>query len=155
MKNKEEIFVTNSAEETKKLGEELAKSLKGGDLVALFGDLGGGKTTFVQGLALGFGIKRRIISPTFIIIRTYNIESKTTDQKPKTFYHLDLYRTGMIEDIKSLGIDEIIGNDNNIVVIEWAEKLKDLLPKKRTDIFFEYLEENKRKIKIIKYGTKN
>ena len=155
MKNKEEILITNNAEETRKLGEELAKNLKGGELIALFGDLGGGKTTFVQGLALGLGIKRRIISPTFIIIRTYNIESKITDQKPKTFYHLDLYRTGKVEDIRGLGIDEIIGNKNDIVVIEWAKKLEDLLPEKRIDIFFEYLEENRRKIKIVKYGIQN
>jgi len=146
--NDEKIFITNSFEETQNLGKELAKTLKGGELVALYGNLGGGKTTFVQGLALGLGIKRRIISPTFIIIRTY-------DLRPKTFYHIDLYRTETADDIRGLGIDEIIGNSNNIIVVEWAEKMKDFLPEKRIDIYFEYLDENKRKIKFINNGTSN
>ncbi len=111
----EKIFITNSFEETQDLGKELAKTLKGGELVALYGNLGGGKTTFVQGLALGLGIKRRIISPTFIIIRSYKI---LINKKIKNFFHLDLYRTGTSDDIRGLGIDEIIGNSNNIVVGE-------------------------------------
>lgn len=146
--NDEKIFITNSFEETQNLGKELAKTLKGGELIALYGNLGGGKTTFVQGLAMGLGIKRRIISPTFIIIRTY-------DLRPKTFYHIDLYRTETAEDIRGLGIDEIIGNSNNIIVVEWAEKMKDFLPEKRIDIYFEYLDENKREIKFINNGTSN
>lgn len=139
--NDKNIFITNSFEETQNLGKEFAKTLKGGELIALYGSLGGGKTTFVQGLALGLGIKRRIISPTFIIIRTYHL-------RPKTFYHIDLYRTETSDDIRGLGIKEIIGNSNNIVVVEWAEKMKDFLPKKRIDIYFEYLDENKREITI-------
>ena len=155
MKNKEEVFITNNAGETRNLGEEFAKNLEEREIIALFGDLGGGKTTFVQGLALGLGIKRRIISPTFIIVRSYELESKNTHgQSPRTFYHLDLYRTEKIEDVRSLGLDEIMEN-NNIVVIEWAEKMKDLLPAKRTDILFKYLTESKREIKIIKYGIQN
>lgn len=145
MNNKEEIMITDSYEETKAIGQKMAKKLKPGELIALYGNLGGGKTTFVQGLALGLGIKKRIISPTFIIIRVYDLKSKT-------FFHIDLYRTKTAEDIKGLGIKEIISDDNNIVVVEWAEKLKDLLPDKRIDIHFEYLGENKRKLKIIKNG---
>lgn len=158
--NDEKIFITNSFEETQNLGKELATTLKGGELIALYGNLGGGKTTFVQGLALGLGIKRRIISPTFIIIRTYEINNqksiiKNQELRPKTFYHIDLYRTETSDDIRGLGIDEIIGNSNNIIVVEWAEKMKDFLPKKRIDIYFEYLDENKRKIKFINNGTSN
>lgn len=150
--NDEEIFITNSFEETQNLGKEFAKTLKGGDLVALYGNLGGGKTTFVQGLAIGLGIKRRIISPTFIIIRSYKA---LINKRIKNFFHLDLYRIETPGDIRGLGIDEIIGNSNNIIVVEWAEKMKDFLPNKRTDIYFEYLDENKRKIKFINNGTAN
>jgi len=150
--NDEKIFITNSFEETQKLGKEFAKTLKGGELIALYGNLGGGKTTFVQGLALGLGIKRRIISPTFIIIRSYRV---LINKKIKNFFHLDLYRIETRSDIRGLGIDEIIGNSNNIIVVEWAEKMKDFLPKKRIDIYFEYLDENKRKIKLINNGTSN
>jgi len=151
--NDEKIFITNNFEETQNLGKELAKTLKGGDLIALYGNLGGGKTTFVQGLALGLDIKRRIISPTFIIIRAYDLKSKINNQKAKVFYHVDLYRTESEDDIRGLGIDEIVGNSDNIVVVEWAEKLKGFLSKKRIDIYFEYLGENKRKIKVINNGS--
>lgn len=150
--NEEKIFITSSFEETQNLGKELAKTLKGGELVALYGNLGGGKTTFVQGLAIGLGIKRRIISPTFIIIRSYKT---LINKKNKNFFHVDLYRTETLDDLRGLGIDEIIDNSNNIIVVEWAEKMKDLLPRKRIDIYFEYLDENKRKIEFINNGTSN
>ena len=149
MNKREDVFITNSSEETKDLGEEFGKNLKGREVIALYGDLGGGKTTFVQGLALGLGIEKRIISPTFIIIRTYALKESSVFQK--SFYHIDLYRTESIKDIEGLGINEIITNGNNIVTIEWAEKMKEILPDKRTDIFFEYLGDNRREIKIIKY----
>ena len=142
--NSEEVYITNDFEETRELGEKFAKTLNGGEVLAMYGELGGGKTTFVQGLALGLGIERRIISPTFIIMRTY-------DLKDKTFYHIDLYRTSSIKDIEGLGIDEIMGKANNILAIEWAEKMKEVLPDRRIDIFFKYLEDNKREIKIVKY----
>lgn len=132
-------FVTNNFERTQKLGKDFAKFLKRGDVVALYGDLGSGKTTFVQGLAKGLGIKQGIISPTFIIVRSYRLGVGS-------FYHIDLYRTESEKDIEGLGIEEIINNKNNIVVVEWAEKLKKYLPKKRIDVNFFYENENKRRI---------
>lgn len=118
-------------------------------MIALYGELGSGKTTFVQGLAKGLGVKQRIISPTFIIIRTYKLKSqnsnrKTTTQNSKLFYHIDLYR--IVNDIKGLGLEEILENPQNVVAIEWAERLGDLLPKERWDLYFKYLDEEKRKI---------
>ena len=155
MKNKEEVSITNNAKETQALGKEFAKTLKGGEFVALYGNLGGGKTTFVQGLALGLEIKRRIISPTFIIIRIYKLQLKTQNSKFKTatqnskvFYHIDLYRMEAPDDVRGLGIDEIIGNSDNIVVVEWAEKMREFLPKKRIEFHFKYVDENKREITI-------
>ena len=135
------IIVTKNSKETTKLGYDFGKSLKGGDVVCLYGDLGSGKTTFTQGLAKGLGIKQRIISPTFIIVRNY--KTKTYD-----FYHIDLYRTDNDRDIEGLGIEEIINNPENIVVIEWAEKLNKYLPKKRIDIKFMYKEVSIREITI-------
>jgi tRNA threonylcarbamoyladenosine biosynthesis protein TsaE len=160
--NGNKIYITNSFEKTQELGKEFAQTLKGGELIALYGNLGGGKTTFVQGIALGLGIKKRIISPTFIIVRTYQIKLKSQSSKFKTaiqnskfLYHVDLYRTETAGDIRGLGIDEIIGNSNNIIVVEWAEKMRDFLPAKRLDIYFKYLDENKREIKIINNGITN
>lgn len=134
-----QTIITNSYEETQKLGADFAQKLNSIPVLALYGDLGSGKTTFIQGLAKGLGIKNKIISPTFIIMRTY-------EANLKTFYHLDLYRIKDEKDIKDLGLTEIMNDIQNIVAIEWPEKIKSLLPQKRLDIFFEYLDENKRKI---------
>lgn len=108
-------------------------------MVALVGDLGSGKTTFVQGLAKGLGVKQRIISPTFILMRNYN-----------HFYHLDLYRLedNVWEEVKNLGVEEIWDNPDNVVVIEWAEKIHDHLPKDVIWIQFESEGKNKRGITI-------
>lgn len=137
-------FATNNFKETQKLGEDFARSLLAGLqgealIIALYGDLGSGKTTFVQGMAVGLGIKNRIISPTFIIVRNYKI-------RINDFYHIDLYRVESEKDIEGLGIEEIINSESNIVVVEWAEKLKKYLPKKRIDVHFFYENGNKRKI---------
>lgn len=146
MKTFDKKYITNSAQGTQKIGQDLARKLKQGDFIALFGELGGGKTTFVQGLVKGLGIKRRIISPTFIILREYKIPGK-----PSNFYHIDLYRINMEEyEVPELGLDEIIKEEKDIVAVEWAEKMGDLLPKDRWEIKFEYIDENKRKIIISK-----
>lgn len=137
MRNKK-VIITKNPEETQSFAEMFAKTLPGG-IVALYGDLGSGKTTFVQGLARRLGIKKRIISPTFVIVRTYKIGFNN-------FYHIDLYRIESEKDIEGLGIGEIMNDPKSVVVIEWAEKMKDLLPKKRIDIYFEYVDENRRKI---------
>lgn len=141
-------FITNNIQETQEFAQDFAKKLQGGDIVALYGNLGGGKTTFVQGLAKGLGIKCKIISPTFIVIRQYRI--RNNELGIKDFYHIDLYRVETEKDTEGLGILDLFNDKNAIVVIEWAEKIQNLLPEKRWEIHFEYLEEEKRKIKIWK-----
>lgn len=138
---------TKSAKETQKVAQNLAKDLKGGDVIALFGDLGSGKTVFVQGLASGFGIRRRVTSPTFIFMRSYPFVLKGI---PLTFYHLDLYRGQEESDFRSLGLEEIFSKDS-IVVLEWAEKIKNILPRKRIDVYMNTVDENTRKILIKRY----
>jgi len=145
------VFITNNSKETQKLGHDFAKILKKGDVVCLIGALGSGKTTFVQGLAKGFGIKNRIISPTFVIVRQYNLESQISNLKTKSinlksFYHIDLYRIEGKKNIENLGFGEIINNKNNIIIIEWAEKLGSQSPKKRINIEFSYEKNDARKI---------
>lgn len=131
--------VTKNAQETGELGERLGRSLKKGVVIALYGELGSGKTTFVQGLARGIGIKKRIISPTFVMVRQYPITN---------FFHVDLYRINTIEEIKNLGLEELWEDPQNIVAIEWAEKAKNILPLKRIEVFFAHRDKNKRKIRI-------
>lgn len=162
-RTKQTTFITNNFRETQKLGAKftrilLASLVQGvslsGNIIALYGNLGSGKTSFVQGLVKGLGIKKRIISPTFIIVRTYKIKTqnsklKPTSQNSKLFYHIDLYRIEGKKDLRGLGIEDIINNPQNIVAIEWAEKIQSLLPKKRIEIYFDYLSENKRRIKVV------
>lgn len=128
---------TKNAEETQKLGEKLAHYLtqKGSALlphvVCLYGDLGMGKTTFVQGFAKGLGITSRLLSPTFIIVRRQHVS-----HIDRFFFHLDLYRVSSEQSIQELGIQEIFNDEKNIVIVEWAERLGSLLPEKRIDIHF-------------------
>ncbi len=137
--------ITKSAKETKALGKKLAADLKKkqqGAVVALIGELGAGKTTFTQGFAKGLGIKDRIVSPTFILMRKY-----------ENFYHVDLYRLeeNVENEVVNLGLTDIWGKPGNIVIIEWAEKIRKILPKSAIRIKFEQLGQNKRKVTISNY----
>lgn len=136
---KTEEIITSSFEETQLAGEQLAYNLKGKRVIALHGDLGNGKTTFVQGFARGLGVEKRIISPTFVIVRKYAL-------KEKNFYHIDLYRVQASRDIEGLGLKEILEDENSIVAIEWPEKIENILPKDKITIEFFQVDENTRKI---------
>jgi tRNA threonylcarbamoyladenosine biosynthesis protein TsaE len=112
-------------------------------VVALSGELGSGKTTFTQGFAEGLGITSRILSPTFILMRSYELEDPG-----RSFYHIDLYRLegGIKEEMANLGIFDIFDDPNDIVLIEWAEKAEGLLPEKTVWVRFDRINENERKI---------
>ena len=141
-------ITTHSFEETQQLGFNFAKELQGGEVLALYGDLGSGKTTFMQGLAKGLGITRNIISPTFIIMRSYRVEKDDHTKSIKNLYHLDLYRIENEAQAEDLGIHELMGNGENIVAIEWPDKIENILPEKRISIYFTYLEDDKRDIRF-------
>ena len=150
---KQKTVITKSGEETRKFAEELVRRwpLREGAILALYGELGSGKTTFVQGLAKGLGIKRRIISPTFVLIRHYPLYPTLrlrSGREPYTLYHIDLYRTEGEKDIEGLGLEEILNDKRAIIAIEWADRMKKLLPKRRWDIYFRYTDEGKREITI-------
>lgn len=136
-------MTTKSAQETREFGKEFAQSMQGGEIILLSGDLGAGKTTFMQGFAEGLGISQRIISPTFIIMRSYDIGGKV-----QTLYHIDLYRTESEADLEGLGIREILHDKKAVVAIEWPEKLGSMLPEKRIEIRLETISENERKISL-------
>lgn len=144
MKSSKNEYITESVEETQRVAKEFAQKLIGGNVIALYGDLGSGKTTFVQGLAKGLGIKKRIISPTFIIVRRYRTGIRN-------FYHIDLYRVETQQDVERLGIEETLSDPQAIVAIEWAGKMGELLPKKRIDIHFKFIDENIRRVYVDRY----
>lgn len=143
-------IVSSSVGQTRKIASKFAKKLKPGDLVALYGELGAGKTTFVKAVAKALGIKKRIISPTFILVRSYKIPHtfKGSTLHAKILNHVDLYRIKSAEDLHVIDLNEIIKDKNHITFIEWARKAESILPKKRINIKIEYKQENTRLISI-------
>ena len=137
------VHVAISVEQTKKIAGDLAEQLLPGDVVALYGDLGSGKTTFTQALAYALGVKKRLISPTFTLVRRYSLPGQP--KNIHTFYHIDLYRMSTKADL-SLGLKEILADGSAVTVIEWAEKLDFMPENKRIDIVFEYISGTARKI---------
>jgi len=145
-------YLSNGASETKKIAKLLAgkiltrlPKISSALILALTGDLGSGKTTFIQGFCKGAGIKKRITSPTFVIIKSFMLHASCF----KKIYHLDCYRIQKPKELLNLGFREIINNPQNIVLIEWAEKIKKLLPRKIIWVRFEYGRKiNERKITI-------
>ncbi len=125
MKNAK-TFLSNSSKNTQKAGEILAREILKSStadkavVLALKGDLGGGKTTFLQGFAKGLGIKEKILSPTFVIVKKYKIQN---------YYHIDCYRIQKPKEILELGFKEIVSDPRNIVAVEWAERINKILPK--------------------------
>lgn len=161
------IFLTKSAKETRKFGEQLAKKLRGGSagwrIIALEGELGSGKTTFAQGLLRGLKIKGPYTSPTFVVIKQYK-KQLTCDKKHLTrhkkissnvkcqvsnVYHVDAYRV-TARDILTLGWKEIINNKDNIIVIEWADRIRKIIPRRAQWIKFRWLGKDQREIKLFK-----
>ncbi len=147
-------YITKNEKETFEIGEKFSAKLKGGEVIGLTGELGAGKTVFIKGVARGLGIKKNITSPTFNIMKIYKIR----DQKPgsgnqvlriKSFVHIDAYRLENAEALVDIGIKDYIGEKDTVVVIEWADKVKDLLKKiKYTKVKIRMDKEDQRNIII-------
>jgi len=136
-------IISKSIEDTIQIGERLAKKLKKGDCVALVGDLGAGKTVFTKGIAKGLSVKnaRYVNSPTFVIIKEYK------GRLP--LYHFDLYRLNSSSLIDAENFEEYFYGDG-VTVIEWADKIRKLLPKKYIEASLKVIGEDSREIKISK-----
>lgn len=130
-------IITNSEEETLDWAAGFAKDLKGGEILALVGELGSGKTTFAKGLAQGLGINQSLSSPTFVYMKLYGVQSPNPGQENiKQLCHIDAYRTQHEYDIISIGAEDFIGKEDIITVIEWADKIKDILPQRTRFLYF-------------------
>jgi len=151
-----EEFLSKSAAETQKLAADIVKGLVGQKaggkalVLALEGELGGGKTTFVQGLAKALGVKEKITSPTFVIMRRFEIKKLGNKETGRlsNLYHIDCYRLGSRNELTDLGLGEILKNPKNLVVIEWADKVKSLIPKDAVWVEFGWRGQEERGIKI-------
>ncbi len=123
------VIETRSPEETFRTGEELGRNASAGQVFALIGDLGVGKTVFTQGLAKGLGIEEAVSSPTFTIVQVY-------EGGRLPFYHFDVYRIGDVEEMDEVGFDDYVMGDG-VSLIEWADLIREILPEKRTEIRIE------------------
>jgi len=142
-----ERYITKSAEETVNLGKNFGSRLQPGDVVALWGDLGSGKTTFTRGIARALGASPSIpiTSPTFTIINEYH--------GVLNLYHIDLYRISGVADLETLTLREILYG-HGVCVIEWPDRLeKEELPENRWDVLFDVIDENERLIIIERVGN--
>lgn len=137
-------IITHSYLETEEFAQNFAKTLNPGDTLALYGELGSGKTTFTKGLAKGLGITDRVSSPTFVLMKEYDLPSKDNSK----LHHLDLYRLNSSKELGSIDLDELVNQESNIYVIEWAEKADKNELKDAIKIKFKILSENKREITI-------
>ncbi|HHW02439.1 MAG TPA: tRNA (adenosine(37)-N6)-threonylcarbamoyltransferase complex ATPase subunit type 1 TsaE [Thermoanaerobacterales bacterium] len=133
------IFETSNRIQTEKLGEALGKRLKAGDFLALTGDLGAGKTAFTRGVARGLGILEDITSPTFTIINQY--------EAPVPLAHMDAYRLNSPEELENAGFYDYL--EDFVVVLEWADRVEELLPADVLWIYFTVLDENRRSIEFL------
>jgi tRNA threonylcarbamoyladenosine biosynthesis protein TsaE len=136
-------FTTNSADETIELGRRLAAQLKPPKLVLLRGDLGAGKTTMVKGIAEAFEAASQddVTSPTFTLIHEYRGPEVSV-------YHIDLYRIDTPGELDTLGLDELVNEDRNVVLIEWGEKFPKLVKERDVEIAIERTGPENRRFKI-------
>lgn len=143
-------FSTASFRKTQKAGQNLAKDVlsrrlgRKAVILGLVGDLGGGKTTFLQGFAKGLGVKEKILSPTFVILKRFQLAGKSF----VNFYHIDCYRIKDPKDLLVLDFKKIVSNSKNIVAVEWADRVKKILPKETIWIHFKFINAQTRQIVI-------
>jgi len=141
-------MITKNLEQTHSLAGDFLKSLKSNKMaivILLYGDLGSGKTSFVQGIAKRLGLKDNIISPTFVIEKIYKLPK---NQKFKQLIHIDAYRLDSYTEMLALGWNDILKNPDNLIFIEWPERIKEILPKGAKKIFFTFLDEQRRMVEI-------
>lgn len=137
-------MISKSEKETFEFAKTFAQKLKGGEVLCLIGDLGAGKTAFTKGLANGLEVKNIITSPTFVLMKVYNIKNK----KIKTLAHIDAYRLTDGEALKQIGVDDYFNDKNCVTIIEWADRVKEIWPKNIIEIHFKILEGDKREVII-------
>ena len=138
---KTEIFESHSAGETETFASGLAQNLPPGSVLALYGDLGAGKTVFARGFARGLGLTEPISSPTFTIVQEYPYNGKM-------FYHLDLYRIDNSDAAYAFGIDEFLYDKSAMTLLEWPERIEDILPARTIVLRIEHKGEEERLISI-------
>lgn len=133
---------SHSVADTEAIAVDLARTLHGGEVVALYGDLGAGKTQFVRGIVRGLdGNPQTVSSPTFVLLNVY-------DSGRLIVFHLDAYRVHGPEDFESIGFTELLDQGGGVVVVEWAERVESLLPARRVNVRITTIDREARQIAI-------
>lgn len=143
-------FETKNARETARIAAALAKRMKGGETIALIGNLGAGKTVFAQAFAKALGVKERVQSPTFIFMHEHRLRKPGNREQGagvRYFVHADAYRGGVAE-LRGIGIEEYFGRPDAVVLIEWADRVKGLLPKRRITVRLRHLGGDRRSVTL-------
>jgi tRNA threonylcarbamoyladenosine biosynthesis protein TsaE len=133
-------IISHSPQETQELGRQLAASLRRGDVLALAGDLGAGKTQFTKGLAAGLGVESDVTSPTFTLVHEY-------DGGRLPLIHIDLYRLDDEQEVLGIGLDDYLESDG-VTLIEWADKFEALMPRGARWVRFQILDGDEREITL-------
>ncbi|MDD4900981.1 MAG: tRNA (adenosine(37)-N6)-threonylcarbamoyltransferase complex ATPase subunit type 1 TsaE [Patescibacteria group bacterium] len=136
-------FLSTSEQQTFSFAKKISKKLNGGEIIGLVGDLGAGKTVFTKGLARGLGVKKTVISPTFVLMRVYSLKRANI----RWLLHIDAYRLKSPKDLLAIGADEYFNRPDAVTVIEWADKIKKILPRRTRLITITH---RKNKSRIIK-----
>lgn len=161
-------FISRSPEQTRRAGMRLGAMLRPGDLICLNGDLGSGKTTFVQGVSAGWGSLDPVSSPTFVLVNVYRRSNgtpagktgplKTGYPKPalekavQRLYHLDAYRLSGAEEAEALDLDNLL--ESGPMVVEWADRIRNALPEECLTIGMRYVDEEQRDLVLTAHGTR-
>jgi len=133
-------YISKTEKETYQIAAKIAKKLKGGEIIALEGELGAGKTTFVKGLAKALKVKQRVTSPTFVLMKVY--ECRMPKSEIRNLVHVDCYRLDEPQELFYLGIEEYLNKKDTVVAIEWADKIKRYLQKFKKIIWVKITEKN-------------
>jgi tRNA threonylcarbamoyladenosine biosynthesis protein TsaE len=150
----EQKHISHSEEETVRFGEEFGKLyIAEGAVITVSGELGAGKTHFIKGIAHSLGIdEREITSPTFTLVNEYEIGGQAGSTAPRALYHLDCYRFEKFEDLLELGVEDYLYPKHAATIIEWPERIAQLIPKDAIRVEIRVISESEREIVIL--GTK-
>ncbi|MCU0519111.1 MAG: tRNA (adenosine(37)-N6)-threonylcarbamoyltransferase complex ATPase subunit type 1 TsaE [Anaerolineae bacterium] len=143
-------FISRSPDQTLRVGARLGRYLGGGDIMALEGDLGSGKTVFAQGVGMGWGSTTRLVSPTYVLMRRHR-----RHQDALELYHIDLYRLTTAAEVEMLGLDEIVGSPGAVSLVEWPERHMGLLSDDRLWIHLRILDEYRRSLVFQAQGERH
>lgn len=146
-------MISSSEAETKLIArailENAAKKNRNTSItIALNGELGAGKTRFAQGVAEFLQIGRKITSPTFVLMKKYDVRDRVFEKKIRKFYHLDCYRVNSSKEIQDIGWEDVVSDPGNIILVEWAEKIEDILPQNTIRVSIKETGENTREITV-------